>query len=136
MITPKIYERPGGWASRPKNQDVITDEITGFGFTQHAKRRMCARRITMDAVRAALDYGRVVYTRGAVIYILGTKELERCRKHGVDITQWDGLQVVCSHEGTILTAYRNKNLRLLRPRRHSRRRWHFWGTQMKPRLSP
>src|SRR5271157_3550838 len=91
-------------------------DVTGFGLTQHARRRMCARRITLDGVRAALDYGRVVYTRGAMIYALGRKELEQCRKDHLEISRLNGLQVVCSRGETILTTYRNKSFRGLRPR--------------------
>ena len=69
---------------------------------------MCARRITLDGIRAALDYGRAVYTRGAVIYVLGRKEVKQCRRNHLDISRWNGLQVVCSGGGTILTAYRNE----------------------------
>jgi len=100
-------------------------EVTGFGLTQHARRRMYARRITLDGIRAALDYGRVFHTRGAMFYVLGRKELEQCRKDHLDISRWNGLQVVCSRGETILTAYRNKSFRGLRPRGSLRRRAHF-----------
>jgi hypothetical protein len=108
-------------------------DVTGFGLTQHARRRMCARRITLDGIRAALDYGRVFYTRGATIYVLGRKEIEQCRRNHLDISRWNGLQVVCSQGGTILTAYRNESFRGLRPRGSLRQRAHFRGSRT---LSP
>lgn len=42
---------------------------------------------------------------------------------GVDLSGVEGVQVVCSRDGAILTVYRNKNFRGLRPRggrRHDR----------------
>jgi hypothetical protein len=100
-------------------------DVTGFGLTQHARKRMCARRIPLDGIRAALDYGRVFYTRDALFYVLGRKEIEQCRKDHLDISRLNGLQVVCSGGETILTAYRNKSFRGLRPRGSLRRRAHF-----------
>jgi hypothetical protein len=104
-------------------------DLTGFGLTQHARKRMCARRITLDGIRAALDYGRVFYTRGATIYVLGRKELEQCRRNHLDISRWNGLQVVCSGGGTILTAYRNESFRGLRPRGSLRQQAHLGGSR-------
>jgi len=93
---------------------------------------MCARRITLDGIRAALDYGRVFYTRGATIYVLGRKELEQFRRNHLDISRWNGLQVVCSQGGTILTAYRNESFRGLRPHGSLRQRAPF-GSSRTPR---
>ena len=90
-------------------------------LTCHAEERMWARSITAIAVDAALIYGRVAHVRGAEIHALGRKEVEFLASEGIDLGRYEGVQVVCSAEGTIITVYRNSDFRGLRPR-HCRRR--------------
>jgi hypothetical protein len=85
--------------------------------TRHAWARMSARRIHLGAVRAALLYGRVAHVRGARIYAVGRKEVARYRRAGIALDDYEGVQVVCGQDGAILTAYRNRDFRGLRPRR-------------------
>jgi hypothetical protein len=93
-------------------------------LTSHAAIRMQQRRISETAVVFALLYGREVHVRGACICVLGQKEIEKCLRHGVDLSAHAGVHVVLSCSGAILTVYRNANLRGLRPRgrRHCFRR--------------
>lgn len=89
----------------------------------HARMRMMARRISETALSAVIDYGRVVYVRGAKIYVIGRKEVTKFLRQGVELADYEGIHVVCSTEGVILTTYRNRDFRGLRPRgrRHGRR---------------
>ena len=91
-------------------------------LTVHASQRMNARGISHADVQAALRHGRVVHVRGAAIHAIGQREISRCRRRGIDLSGYDGLQIVCTHDGTILTAYRNRDFRGLRPLRPQRRR--------------
>jgi len=87
---------------------------------------MLARHIDEAALEAALLYGRLVHVRGAEFHVIGRKEVERWAAVGVDLTPFEGVQVVCSSEGAVLTVYRNRDLRQLRPqrsRRPGRRGW-------------
>ena len=88
-------------------------------MTMHAVRRMHARRISEAAVRATLEHGRIVHVRGAVIHAIGHKEISHLRRHGIDLSHYEGIQIVCAPGGTILTAYRNRDFRSLRPRRRA-----------------
>lgn len=92
-------------------------------LTRHAWQRMTARGIPSDAVEAALQYGRIVYTRGAAISVIGRKEVEQCHKHGINLSPYEGVQVVCSPDGAVMTTYRNRDFRGLRTpdRKKSRR---------------
>lgn len=90
-------------------------------ITHHAQQRLHARRLPGDALAVALLYGRPVRTRGATIYALGRKQLAAGAREGLDLRAYHGIQVVTTAEGVVLTAYRNHDLRGLRPRRHSRR---------------
>src|SRR5438067_8621818 len=81
----------------------------------HAQDQMHARSISADALRSALKYGRTAWTRGARIYAIGRKEVQNYRAHGIDLTRFEGVHVVESPDGTIMTVYRNRDLRGLRP---------------------
>ena len=84
-------------------------------LTSHAEERMAARGLRAEAVAAALAYGRIVYNRGADIYAIGRREIARYAEQGIDISAYDGVQVVTS-DGAILTAYRNRSFKGLRDR--------------------
>jgi hypothetical protein len=86
----------------------------------HAQDQMDARSISADALRSALKYGRAVWTRGARIYAIGLKEVQYYRAHGVDLARFEGIHVVESADGTIITVYRNRDLRGLRPDKRPR----------------
>jgi len=90
------------------------------GLTDHARGRMGARGIPLAAVEAALRYGRVAHVRGAQIHAIGRREVNGLRARGVDVERFSGVHVVCSREGTILTVYRNHDLRGLKPGRRGR----------------
>ena len=60
--------------------------------------------------------GRVVYVRGAKIYVIGRKEVESFLRKGIELADFEGIHVVCSPEGVVLTTYRNRDFRGLRPR--------------------
>ena len=95
-----------------------------FGLTRHAWERMGCRGFSPETVRKVLSFGRVAHIRGATIYAVGRKEIVRYSKRGVDLVGLDGVQVVCSDNGAVITVYRNRDLRGLRPRRRSRHgRW-------------
>ncbi len=92
-------------------------------LTTHARMRMTGRRISETALSAVIDYGRVVYVRGAKIYVIGRKEVTTFLRKGVKLADFEGIHVVCNPDGVVLTTYRNHNFRGLRPRdRRLRRR--------------
>jgi hypothetical protein len=90
-------------------------------LTRHAHRRMAARSLSQAAVTAVLAFGRSIHTRGAEIHVIGRKEVVYYQSQGIDLTPFEGVQLVCSRDGTILTMYRNRDLRRLRPQRRARR---------------
>jgi hypothetical protein len=91
-----------------------------YHLSQHALDRMDARGLPAEAVRSTLAYGRAVWTRGACVHVIGRKEVRRYRRAGLDLAPYEGVHVVVSPEGTVLTVYRNRDLRGLR--RDTRRR--------------
>ena len=91
--------------------------------TLHARKRMTDRRISETALSAVLEFGRMVYVRGAKIYVIGRKEVRAFLRKGIELADFEGIHVVCSLDGAIMTTYRNRDFRGLRPRgrRHCRR---------------
>jgi hypothetical protein len=94
---------------------------THLRLTNHALGRMHNRHIHPEGIRMALDYGREFFVRGAVIFVLGKKDIDRAQQNGTHIPhEWEGIQVVVAHDGSILTTYKNRSLSGLRPRRKRR----------------
>jgi hypothetical protein len=81
---------------------------------------MDARSISGEALRSALKYGRTSWTRGARVYAIGRKEVQYYRAHGIDLARFEGIHVVESADGTVITVYRNRDLRGLRPDKRPR----------------
>ena len=92
-------------------------------LTPHARKRMHQRSLPEQAVTCALAYGRVVYTRGVRIHAIGKKEVDILYQKGIDIRDHEGVQVLCEPKAeVVMTVYRNRDFRTLRPRR----RQHHW----------
>jgi hypothetical protein len=104
---------------------TLIDLSSGHDLTYHAWSRMSRRGLSPQALRLVLSYGRVVYTRGATIYAIGRKEIARWRDE-IDLSDLEGVQAVCGDE-SVITMYRNRDLRGLRPRtrRPQRRAQHI-----------
>ena len=99
------------WAD---NQSECRDS---YLLTEHARKRMFSRGLSTAAIEAGLEWGRTVHVRGAEIHAIGRREVTRASREGVDLARLAGLQVVCQANGAILTVYKNKDFRSLRPRR-------------------
>lgn len=86
----------------------------GTRLTYHATARKSHRGIPSEVIESVVEFGRVVYTRGAMIHAIGRKEVERYRQEDIDLSDCEGVQVVCSTDGAVLTVYRNHNFHGLR----------------------
>ena len=91
----------------------ITDD---FQLSHHTWQRIGTRGALCSTIKKVLTYCLVVHTRGAMIYVIGRKEIKRYMDQGVDLADLHGMQVICSKNDTILTSSRNRDHRLLRPR--------------------
>lgn len=85
-----------------------------FHLTKHALSRIDGRRIPTHAVQVVLAYGRRAWTRGAQVFALGRREVQRAAHRGLDLLPYEGIQVVCTPDGSVLTVFRNHSFRLLR----------------------
>jgi hypothetical protein len=107
----------------PANDNRLVCRSEGrFTLTKHARERMAARGLRADAVESVLWFGRAVHTRGADIYVIGRKEVAKYAREGLDLAAFEGIQVVATCDGQIVTVYRNRRFRGLRPLRRAGRR--------------
>ena len=101
------HGRDPGMVAAPKG-------LSSYVFSAHARQRMAERRVTELEVDSVLRYGRVFYKAGARIYTVGRREAlglplsERQRR------STEGIQVVLSDDGHVLSVYRNRNLHKLK----------------------
>jgi hypothetical protein len=91
-------------------------------LTLHAVDRCRSRGIPTEAIGTVIELGKHRAIRGADVYTLGWREVRFSAQHGIDLSRWEGIEVVCAHEGRVLTVYRNKHPRAFRDReaRHPR----------------
>lgn len=82
-------------------------------LSHHAWQRMCQYGLSPQHVLMGLTHGRIVHTRNAAIYVIGKKEIERDRQHRRAMSRLNGLRIVTSENGTIMTITVNPNLRNL-----------------------
>lgn len=86
-----------------------------LALTPHARKRMTGRRIDAAAIHTVMTYGREVYAQGATHWQIGRREVHFYARQGLDLTPYEGLNVVCTANGeTILTVLRNREGRRLR----------------------
>ena len=90
-------------------------------LTEHARMRLDARRIPATAVEMALLFGRERRLKGATYFAIGRREVEQFTGAGVDLNRYEGIHLVCAEDDVVLTAYRNRDSRGLRPRSYRRR---------------
>jgi hypothetical protein len=86
-------------------------------LTLHAQDRLRTRRIPFHAVQAVMDFGHCRFKRGAEVYLIGWREVQKAREAGVDLRRFEGVEVVCDHNSRVLTVYRNENSKALRLRK-------------------
>lgn len=90
-----------------------------LAITQHAQHRMMERGITEYGLKTVLAFGRKLYLRGAVYYVVGRKEVKKYGGREPLLKKLEGLQVVTSaEEGVyrILTVFKNHDFKKLRNR--------------------
>lgn len=96
-----------------------------FGLSQHALMRMSQRSIDLEQVQLVLAYGRMVHSRRARFYVVGRKDMKRLEKAGIDAESLENIQIVVDEKSNrILTVYRNKDFRQIRPKHRRERRMH------------
>jgi hypothetical protein len=86
-------------------------------LTHHASLRSQQRCISRPTIDLVTTYGREIHTRGATFMVVGRKEVDKYKGFGIDLSKAQGVHVLLSSEGQIITTYRNQDLRKIRPRK-------------------
>ena len=100
--------------------DSSSTQTDTFLLTKHAQIRMNARRISLEAIEAAITFGRAIYIRGAKYFVLGRNEVRDYGSVNAVIRRFEGLHVVCTGR-FIVTVFRNHDFSSLRKRIRARR---------------
>lgn len=85
-------------------------------LTRHAVDRSRTRHISPLMIDAVLLHGRLRRDRGAEIYTLGWREVRHWGELGIDLAREEGIEVVVSHGGRVITVYRKPKLSARRDR--------------------
>lgn len=95
--------------------------IAQHPMTHHAEIRMQQRGIPERLVEAVLRYGRTIHARGLSYRVIGHKEVARYAREGIDLSDAEGIHVLLQSDGAVVTTYRNRDLRAIRPskRKHA-----------------
>jgi hypothetical protein len=86
-----------------------------YFLTAHAESRMYEGGLCIKDIRAVLESGQAVYDRGGIVFRIGRRIAAMLRADGLPVDRLEGLHVVTSPDGFILTVYRNHEFR--RPRK-------------------
>lgn len=99
--------------------------VPEYSLSTHAKMRMQQRGIGRNQLEHVLRYGRAVRAHGgASFYVLGRKETQRDGAHDADLLDAEGVHLILSAEGVVITVYRSHALRKLRFQKQHRRVTH------------
>ena len=89
--------------------------LANHPMTPHAIQRMSQRGIRPELIEQVLRYGRLIYERGLQFRVIGRKEVDFFAERGINLRAAEGVHVLVQEDGVIVTTYRNRNLRSIRP---------------------
>lgn len=85
-----------------------------LSLSQHARERADARSISPAAIAAAIGHGRRFRSHGAWAYRLDRRSLAEAEQRGLQLTSFEGVHVIVSDDGTVITVFRNRRPRRVR----------------------
>lgn len=86
-------------------------------ITSHAQKRMKQRDVSEHMVKLVLAFGRKLYSKGAVYYVIGRQEIKKFAEREPCLKGLEGTQVVTASETadfTVLTVFKNRDLSFIR----------------------
>ena len=75
-------------------------------LTHHARYRCAQRNISVRILKAVLGHGRLIRGWQSEVFFLGEREVRRAKSDGLDLSFARNTQVVCGHDGAVITVYR------------------------------
>lgn len=96
-----------------------------YMLTEHARQRMDQRGISEESIELILQYGRKIHSRRTLYHVIGRKEIQKLGIQHPELKALDGVQVLTSSDcETVITVYRNHDLRSIRPNKRKHRHMH------------
>jgi hypothetical protein len=74
----------------------------------HAQQRLAQRNLDQDAIDYVLQHGRVIRRTGILFYVLAARDIPRHDRRNSSVSRLIGTTILVSHDGTIITVYRNR----------------------------
>ncbi|WP_460859917.1 DUF4258 domain-containing protein [Rheinheimera gaetbuli] len=94
-------------------------------ISSHAQQRMDLRGMSERDIELVLKFGRKIHSRRTVFHVIGRKEIKKYAGECPELKELDGLHVLTvPQKGTVLTAYRNHDLRHIRPSKRKHKHLH------------
>ena len=121
VITQSQKEYEMAFILQEKDNICVVPSLTN---SRHAKLRKDQRGISQRHIMLAYQYGRIIHSRRASYYVIGKKEIETYGSIEPELIEMNGIQLVVSTNDILLTVYRNKDLRKIRPYKHNHKHLH------------
>lgn len=84
-----------------------------LGLSTHAYKRSIQRGIKQKTVAHILRFGRKKYQNNAIYYSVGRKEIKKYSQVCPALKEMNGMHLVMSTTGTVLTLFRNKDFSII-----------------------
>ena len=99
--------------------------VQPYFLSTHAKLRMQQRGIDRNHLEQVLRYGRIVRAHGATTFhVVGRREIRRYGLLDPGLSAAEGVHLLLSPEGVVITAYRTHELRKLRLKKSQKHCFH------------
>lgn len=82
-------------------------------YSLHADKRAIQRGVKKSMVKDILSFGRKNYQNGAIYYSIGRKEIDKYQQICPALKKMNGMHVICSHSGVIITMFRNQSFKVI-----------------------
>jgi len=96
--------------------------------------RAAQRNLSPTEIAFVLQHGRILYRTGIQFYFLGWRDIPKTLRQDPNIARLEGLTVLLGHDGTLVTAYKNRQaIRTIR--RKAKRAWRAYPARRPGRVS-
>lgn len=99
--------------------------VPPYFLSTHAQVRMQQRGISREQLEQVLRFGRIVRAHGGVsFHVLGRKETQRYGLIDAGLRAAEGVHLLLSPNGVVITVYRTRELCKLRYKKQQMRNFH------------
>lgn len=92
--------------NEPAADPHITRETQALSI--HAQQRLAQRNLDQHAIDYVLAYGRMIRRTGILFYVLRARDIPLQDRRRGSVSRLIGTTILVSHDGTIITVYRNR----------------------------